>query len=93
MEDPSVINEQDVIKIADMCPRAMFAYFVCVKKSNKFGESSITKKHIVDELGRSWTKFRNDLRTMMSIGVIDVYDVQDGVEVDLLGDGYDSAML
>lgn len=93
MDDTPVVSEQDVLKIADMCPRAMPAYFCCVRSSDEYGESTISKKYIVNELGRSWTKFRNDLRSLMGLRILDFYDYNDVVEVELLGGQYDRCML
>jgi len=88
-----MFSELDAIKIADRCPRAMSAYFICLKNSDEYGESHVSKDYILRDLGRSWTKFRNDLRDLMNIGILEFFEEGNDLEIDILGGSYDRCML
>jgi len=84
MDEYSLTDEPTVARIADLAPRALSAYFICLHKSNPKGECSFTRDEIVNEKVRSWTKFKNDIRSLSALFILNFIDTGDLIDVELI---------
>ncbi len=84
MEEYSLTDEATVSRISDTCPRTLSAYFLCLHESNSDGFVTFSRDDIVNNRVRSWTKFKNDIRTLAGIYVLNFKDNGDQIEVQLI---------
>ncbi len=84
MEEFSIADEETISRIADLAPRAMSAYLVCLYKSDSDGLCSFTRGEIIDERVRSWTKFKNDIRSLSKLFLLNFLDAGDSISIELI---------
>ncbi len=93
MDDFSVTNESTIALIADQCPRAMSAYFICLRNVDSYGSVTFDKNFIKNTSHKSWTKFKNDIRSLGRVFVLNFIDHGNEIEIELIGEDFDSPML
>ena len=84
MDTYSLTDESTVSRIADMAPRCMSAYFLCLHKADALGRCSFDREEIIHDKARSWTKFKNDLRALAFMYILNMDDQNDFVLVELI---------
>lgn len=63
--DPSVL-----LQVSEVCPRALGAYLICCQYQNN-GVFDAEKSFITDALSLSWTRFKNDVRALHRLGLLE----------------------
>lgn len=84
MPEYSFTDEHTVAHIADHTPRALSAYFYVLHNIGFKNEITITKNEIVHGQQKSWTKFKNDLRALARLFVINFFDDGESVMVSII---------
>jgi hypothetical protein len=80
----SLTDEETVARIADICPRAMPSYFLCLHNANPLGRCTFTRKQVINDCVRSWTKFKNDIRRLSQLFILTFLDRDDVIEIELI---------
>jgi hypothetical protein len=83
MDQYSLTDEETISRISDFCPRAMSSYFICLNKSSS-GHCTFTRNEIRDEKIRSWTKFKNDIRKLSQLYIVNFLDSGDRIDVEVI---------
>jgi hypothetical protein len=86
MDAKALTSDSLICRIADDYPRGMSAYFLCLCNADKFGNCKFYKQEIRDKHCRSWTKFKNDLRGLAAISVLEYTPYDDVVHVKLVAE-------
>lgn len=84
MFDYSFTDEETVARIADVAPRAMSSYFIVLHKCENSSEIIISRDQIMNDHQKSWTKFKNDLRQLAHMFIINLLDKGEHVLVSLI---------
>lgn len=84
MDEYSITDEATVSKISDQCPRAVSAYFLCLHRSDGEGRATLTRDQVMNECMRSWTKFKNDVRSLASLYVLNFVDYGSEIEIEFI---------
>ncbi len=84
MDKYALTDEYTVAKIADVSPRAMPAYFLCLHKSDQNGLCSFTREEIINQRVRSWTKFKNDVRSLAALYVLNFSIKGDSISIEII---------
>ena len=72
-------------QIARHCPRAMGTYALCLSQMNENNTFVLTRNQIINDLSESYTKFKNDLRSLSKEGVLEWHSNGDYLTV-IIGD-------
>jgi len=84
MDHYSLTDEAAVSRIADTTPRAMSAYFLCLHKADLEGKCEFSRDEIINEKVRSWTRFKNDIRALSGLFLLNFLDQGDLIKVELI---------
>lgn len=84
MPEYSFTDEETIARISDTYPRAMSSYFIVLHRISSKQEIVITRQQIIHQHMKSWTKFKNDLRNLAQLYVVDMCDDGDSVSVMLI---------
>jgi hypothetical protein len=87
MDHYSLTDEATVSRIADTTPRAMSAYFLCLHKADLEGRCEFSRDEIINEKVRSWTRFKNDIRALSGLFLLNFLDQGDLILVELIPQG------
>lgn len=87
MDEYSLTDEATVARISDTCPRALSAYFLCLHTVCSDGTVSFTRDEIINHRVRSWTKFKNDVRSLAGLYVLNFSDKGHILEIELISQG------
>lgn len=85
MTQYAITDEEKIARIADVCPRAMSSYFIVLYKCSN-GEHVISRKDIVHGHSKSWTKFKNDLRELSKLFIVNFFDDGHCISVSMVED-------
>lgn len=77
-------DNETVSRIADICPRAMPAYFICLAAVDDDGNCDFTRDEIINERVRSWTKFKNDIRSLSQLFILSFLDEGDAISINMI---------
>jgi len=77
-------NEYVVSRIADVAPRALSAYFLCVQHSLENPQITFTRSYIIEHCARSWTMFKNDIRKLAYMFLLTFIDKGHTIEIELV---------
>jgi hypothetical protein len=73
-----------ILQITNQHPRALLAFVLCVHYANLHTRKAHLTKAIVDQKHNlSWTKFKNDLRSLSSIGLLEWNQSPKGINVEV----------
>ena len=84
MDQYTLTDEVTISRIADTIPRAMPAYFLCIYSVDEDGKYSFTKDEITNKRVRSWTKFKNDIRSLSALYLLNFLDRGDVIDIELI---------
>jgi hypothetical protein len=85
MDEYSYTDEATVSRIADTNPRCMSAYFLCIHNADEEGKCTFTRDEIEQVRVRSWTKFKNDIRTLAFMFILDFsFPEKDRITIELI---------
>lgn len=84
MDEYSLTDEATVARISDSRPRALPAYFLCLHNAAPDGSVSFTRDEIMNERMRSWTKFKNDIRSLAGLYVLTFLDKGNEIDIELI---------
>ncbi len=84
MDQVALTDQCTVSRIADVCPRAMSAYFICLTAADSEGNCSFERDEIINHKVRSWTKFKNDIRSLSQLFLLNFLDEGDTIQVNLI---------
>ena len=84
MEEYTLTDEATISRIADIIPRAMSAYFLCIYAADSDGQCNFKRDEIINKRIRSWTKFKNDIRALASIYILNFLDRGDVIDIEMI---------
>jgi hypothetical protein len=84
MDSFSLADKHVFLQIADTAPRAVAAYFMCLNNVDCYGRVSFSKEYITEVKGRSWIKFKNDLKALSVLGILNFYEENDWAIIEML---------
>lgn len=84
MDQYTLTDEATVARIADTAPRALPAYFLCLHKADADGKCSFSRDEIIHNRMRSWTKFRNDIRTLAFMFLLNFLEGDQEIEIEII---------
>ncbi len=65
------------------CPRAISTYIVCLNFQDKEGDIFLPKEDISEKLSCSYTKFKNDLKSLARENLLAWREVKDGLKISI----------
>lgn len=79
----TITTHENLDRIARNCPRALsaFIHLLCNAKDN--GSVILQKRQISDAMSESFTKFRNDLRSLARENLLEWHQMNDTIHVTL----------
>lgn len=80
----ALTDESTVSRIADICPRAMSTYFICLANADSEGNCHFTRDDILNTKIRSWTKFKNDIRSLSQLFLLNFHDQGHEIGVNMI---------
>lgn len=87
MDEYSLTDEETIARIADQAPRAMSAYFLCLHSAARHCCVSFDRDYIINHAIKSWTKFKNDIRALSRLFILNFQDHGDSIEIQLITSG------
>lgn len=69
--DKQSIPLETILQICDLQPRAVSTFVVAWAEADEDGYAIFDKKGVSDVHSMSWTKFKNDLRSLARIGLLE----------------------
>lgn len=72
-------------QIGRHCPRAMGTYALCVARMNTINKLVLSKRLINEDLSESYTKFKNDLKSLAREGLLEWHENENILTV-IVGD-------
>ena len=77
-------DEETVSRISDIAPRALSAYFICLHNSDESGKCRFNRNEIINEKVRSWTKFKNDIRQLAFMFLLNFHDLGHEILIEMI---------
>jgi hypothetical protein len=84
MDSFSLADKHVFLQIADTAPRAVAAYFMCLNNVDSYGRVSFSKEYITAVKGHSWIKFKNDLKALAALSILNFYEESNQVLIEML---------
>lgn len=78
--------EHTISLISDRAPRAMSAYFMCLYAETTCGKIIFDRDFITHSAVKSWTKFKNDIRTLARLFILNYDDRGKTIEIEMISE-------
>ena len=80
------VGVQDVLdKISRHCPEALTVFLQCINRMDDCGTFHFTRNLVEDEIGISWTRFKNHIRKLSTENLLEWHTIDEGIAVTILG--------
>jgi len=79
----TILTYEILDKIARNCPRALCSYMHIVTRANSDGNVMFSQQQITDDFSESFTKFRNDLRSLTRQNLIEWHQMKNVIRIQL----------
>lgn len=76
-------SQETLERLSRHCPRAISTYIVCLNHQDEDGELYLPKLDINEKLSCSYTKFKNDLKSLARENVLAWREVDKGVRISV----------
>jgi hypothetical protein len=83
MEEFTYTVKQTIARLADICPRCLSTYILIIENLNEKDEVEFTREDIINNYARSWTKLKNDIRTLASFNILSFCDKGTILQVEM----------
>lgn len=85
MREKNMISLDILQQISNYYPRAISTYILCYGNMDDNREISFTKKQITDDFSEGYCRFKNNLKALARIGLIEWHEMEDKIHV-IVGD-------
>ena len=83
MEFFAVTSQEALERISRQCPRAMKTYIQCLNRADKHGKVFFSKDLISIDMSESMTTFRNDIKALARLDLLEWSPLNKGIAVQL----------
>lgn len=85
MENSLNIPVENLFQICEKEPRALLAYIICWQNSDNDLSCLMTRDFIQVDKSLSWAKFRNDIKSLARLGLLEWFPKADCIHITLAG--------
>lgn len=79
------LTAQEVLdQISRHCPEALTIFLQCINRMDDKGTFHFTRPMVEDEIGMSWTRFKNHIRKLSSENLLEWHLLDRGIAVTMM---------